>query len=449
MSKIGVDYYGTHMKFDEYPEFGVLSGVKVLTTGVNIAGPYAGSIMAEMGAKVLQVEHPNIPCNQRGCYGYSQDHRNGFSMALDTHSKRGMEVLKKLLSWADIWIESGRPGTYDKLGLSDDYVWENINPKLAIVHVSGYGQYGPDKDKAAYDVSGQAMSGYMYLNGASPTSPPLKVNPYLSDYATAMNACICALAVLHHATCTGEGDSVDISQYETMFGLLGSYPIEWFNVGFPADGEPVPWRTGNTSNQAAGFSFYDCKDGTIFIGCAGAGNVKRGYPLFGLPLPGTTDPEIYENFSSCMVTLPLGQRIEKAISDFCADKTVAEVEALLNERGIPNQRAYGPGDILKDPQFKAREDIVTWTDSVLGEVTGIGVMNKFKRNPAKIVASAPTFGEHNVEVLKAMGIPDETIDAMYEAGEFNGMDAKETAIRWRLKDWGFFWRDDQWKKLEL
>ena len=449
MSKIATDYYGTHMKFDEYPSFGVLSGLKVLVTGVNIAGPYAGCIMSQMGAQVLQVEHPKIPCNQRGCYGYSQDHRNGFSMALDTHSARGMAVLKKLLVWADIWIESGRPGTYDKLGLSDEFVWDHLNPKLAIVHVSGYGQYGPDKDKAAYDVSGQAMSGYMYLNGTSPTSPPLKVNPYLSDYATAMNACICALSLLYHAEKTGEGDSADISQYETMFGLLSSYPIEWFNVGFPADGEPVPWRTGNASNQAAGFSFYNCKDGTIFIGCVGAGNVKRGYPLFGLPLPGTTDPEIYENFSSCMVTLPLGQRIEKAISDFCADKTVSEVEELLNERGIPNQRAYGPGDILKDRQFQAREDIMTWTDSVLGEVKGIGIMNKFKKNPAKIVASAPTFGEHNVEVLRALGLSEEEIDEMYEAGEFDGMDAKETAIRWRFKEWGFFWNEEQWKKLDL
>ena len=76
-------------------------------------------------------------------------------------------------------------------------------------------------------------------------------------------------------------------------------------------------------------------------------------------------------------------------------------------------------------------------------------MNKFKRNPARIVSSAPTFGEHNIEVLKALGIPEETIDIMYEAGEFDGMDAKETAIRWRMKEWGFFWREDQWKTFGL
>ena len=167
--------------------------------------------MAEMGAQVVQVESPNMPCQTRGNYGYSQDHRNTYSITLNTRTAKGKEVLEKLIAWADIWIESGRPGTYAKNGLSDEHMWK-INRKLAIVHVSGYGQTGPDKNKAAYDVSGQAMGGYMYMNGTSPTSPPLKVNPYLSDYATAYNACICALSIMTNARITGEGDACDVSQ---------------------------------------------------------------------------------------------------------------------------------------------------------------------------------------------------------------------------------------------
>ena len=209
MSKFHTDYYGTHVKFTEYPKFGILSSLKIVTTGINIAGPFAGSFLSEMGAQVVQIEHPAQPCSTRGYYGYSQDHRNGFSLAMNTHSPKGKEVFTRLLGWADLWIESGRPGTYARMGLTDEYIWENVNPKLSIVHVSGYGQYGPDKDKAAYDVSGQAMGGYMYLNGTSPTSPPLKVNPYLSDYATALNACICGLSLVLHARETGEGDSVE------------------------------------------------------------------------------------------------------------------------------------------------------------------------------------------------------------------------------------------------
>ena len=443
------DYYGNHLPFGQFPQFGVLSSVKVLMTGTNIAGPYAASMMAEMGAQVIQVEAPTMPCQTRGNYGYSQDHRNMYSLTLNTRTKRGKQVLEKLIAWADIWIESGRPGAYAKSGFSDEHMWK-INEKLAIVHVSGYGQYGPDKDKAAYDVSGQAMGGYMYMNGTSPTSPPLKVNPFLSDYATAFNACICALAILTNARATGKGDSVDISQYETMFRMLGSYPAEWFNKGYPAPGEPVKYRTGNVSDMAAGFSFYDCKDGgTIFIGMVGAGNVKRGFPLFGLPLPGTTDPDIYENFSGCLITLPVGQRIEAAITKFCAERTVDEVEAIMNKAGIPNQKAFGPADIEKSAQFAAREDIATWKDSIFGDMKGVGITNKFKKNPAQIVASAPTFGEHSREILSFLGYSEEEIDDMYAKGETATMDARETAELWHFKDWGFFWRPDQAQQLEL
>lgn len=108
------DYYGTHMPFGQFPKFGVLSSVKVLMTGTNIAGPFAASIMAEMGAQVIQVEAPNMPCQTRGNYGYSQDHRNTYSITLNTRTAKGREVLEKLIAWADIWIESGRPGTYAK-----------------------------------------------------------------------------------------------------------------------------------------------------------------------------------------------------------------------------------------------------------------------------------------------------------------------------------------------
>ena len=93
------DYYGTHMPFGQFPKFGVLSSVKVLMTGTNIAGPFAASIMAEMGAQVVQVESPNMPCQTRGNYGYSQDHCNTYSIPLNTRTAKGKEVLEKGHGW--------------------------------------------------------------------------------------------------------------------------------------------------------------------------------------------------------------------------------------------------------------------------------------------------------------------------------------------------------------
>ena len=148
-------------------------------------------------------------------------------------------------------------------------------------------------------------------------------------------------------------------------------------------------------------------------------------------------------------SLPRGQRIEAAITKFCAERTVDEVEAIMNKAGIPNQKAFGPADIEKSAQYAARDDIATWTDSIYGEMKGIGITNKFKKNPAQIVASAPTFGEHSREVLSFLGYTDEQIDDKYAKGITATMDPRETAQLWHLKDWQFFWRDDQAEKLDL
>ena len=201
------------------------------------------------------------------------------------------------------------------------------------------------------------------------------------------------------------------------------------------------YRTGNVSDIAAGFSFYDCKDGgTIFIGMVGAGNTKKGYPLVGLPTPGDgTDPDFPAGMTGSLKSLPRGQRIEAAITKFCAERTVDEVEAIMNQAGIPNQKAFGPADIEKSAQYAARNDIATWTDSIYGEMKGIGITNRFKNNPSQIVASAPCFGEHNREVLQEFGYTDKEIDDLYKKGEIVTWTPADTARIRHLPDWGFFW----------
>lgn len=432
-----IDCALTH-KFDEYPSFGVLEGVNVLVTGTNIAGPFAGQIMAEMGAKVIHSESPKVPCNTRGCTAYSQNHRNEYAITVNPWTPAGKKIFKKLLQWADIWVESSKAGTYARHGYTDDFCW-GLNEKLCIVHVSGYGQTGPYKGKPSYDVSGQAMSGYMYMNGESPTSPPLKVNPYLSDYVTAYNACIAGIASYVHCLKTGKGESADVSQYETMFRILDNYPSLWYNSGYPKHGEPVPYRTGNKSDLAACFSFYKTKDNKqLFVGITGRGPVEKGYPIIGAGVPGTV-PDIPKDAAGFPLSAPVGKRVDDLCAKFCAEHTCEELEEIFNEVGIPNQRAYDPGDIANDPQFAARENIVEWEDEIFGPMKGIGITNRFKNNPSRIVSSAPCYGEHNREVLKSFGYTDEEIDKLYEKGELRTWTPADTSKHWHLHDWGFFW----------
>ena len=441
-----------HQDFAAYPKFGVLQGVKVFVTGTNIAGPFAACLMAEMGAQVVQAEMPKIPCQTRGTYSWAQNHRNCYAITLNAATARGKELFLKGIEWADIWIEAGRPGGYEKRGLSDEVCWEH-NKKLSIVHVSGYGQFGPYKDKASYDVSGQAMGGYMYMNGVSPTSGPLKVNPYLSDYVTAYNTCIVALAGYIHAKNFGEGDSCDVAQYDNMFRLMDNFPAKWFNKGgIPGPGEPVPERTGNKADMACCFSFYDTKDGSaIFVGMTGVGPVERGYPIIGMPAPSAEEgAEIPIGCTGLPLFDPRGAKAEKLMEEFFAARTAAELEKIFDDAGIPNQRAYGPNDILADPQFEARENIVEWEDTVYGPMKGIGITNRFTKNPSKIVASAPCLGEHNREIFKLWGFSDADIDDMYAKGEVATWDAATTAKVKLLKEWGFFWDPErQCKRIGL
>ena len=433
-----------HQKFTEHPDFGILRGMKVFVTGTNIAGPFGACLMAEMGAQVVQAEAPKIPCQTRGTYSWAQNHRNCYAITINTATKRGKEILLKAIEWAVVWIVAGRPGSYDKRGLTDEVCWEH-NPKLAIVHVSGYGQFGPYRDKPSYDAIGQAMGGYMYMNGESPKSPALKVNPYLSDYVTAYNTCICALAGHLYAVKYGEGDSCDIAQYDTMYRMLDEYPAKWFNTGFPAPGEAVPDRAGN-KGVACCMAFYTTKDGgSIYVTMTGVGPVQRGYPIIGM-----LREDYPDTCTGFPIDTPMGQKAEALITKWCAEHTIEEVERIFNENAIPCQRAYGPAEILADEQYDARENIVEWEDAVYGPMKGIGVTNRFKKNPSKIFASAPTLGEHNREIFTAWGLTNDEIDDMYDTGEISTWDAATTAKRKFLKEWGYFWDPErQCKRLGI
>jgi crotonobetainyl-CoA:carnitine CoA-transferase CaiB-like acyl-CoA transferase len=135
----------------------------------------------------------------------------------------------------------------------------------------------------------------------------------------------------------------------------------------------------------------------------------------------------------------MGQKADQALTDFCAQHTCAELEEIFNKVGIPNQRAYEPGDIENDPQYAERENLVEWEDQIFGEMKGIGITNRFKNNPSQIVASAPCFGEHNREVLQEFGYTDKEIDDLYKKGEIVTWTPADTARIRHLPDWGFFW----------
>ncbi|MEG0779284.1 MAG: bile acid CoA-transferase BaiF [Oscillospiraceae bacterium] len=430
---------------NNFPQFGTLAGVKILVCGGAIAGPFGATLLGEIGAEVVHFESPKNPDSTRGHYGYPQNHRNQVSTVADMKTPEGMEIFMKLIAWADIFIESSKGGTYEKMGLGDEVLW-GVNSKLAIVHVSGFGQTGdPDYiGRASYDAVGQAFSGYMNVNGTPEEA--MKVTPYLSDFVTALNTCWTALAAYVHVLRTGEGESVDVAQYESLARIMDTRPLEYFT-----DGKEYP-RTGNKDSQAALFSFYTCKDGkTIFIGMNGHGPVRRGYPLIGLPKPGDGDPEIDQILSGWLSDTPLGQRLENAMLKFVSEHTSVEVEKIMLENQIPCQRVYSMEDCAKDPHWKAREVFTEWDDPAMGKVKGLGIVNKWKKHPGEVKWGAPLFGENNADVLRDLGYTDEQIADFAKRGVTASFDAKQTYDIYKLGELFPHYREgftEQWKKNE-
>ncbi len=391
---------GTNM-----PQFGCLQGVKVLSSGAVLAGPLAPTLFAENGAEVIYTESSvNKDILRMLGSAWIQEHRNNKIIALNIPSPEGREIFLKLIKWCDIWVESSKPGTYDKWGLTDEVLWEN-NPRLVIVHVSGFGQTGDPSyvPRASYDPVGQSFSGYANLNG-SPEMPYLG-RPYLNDYFTGFQVAWSALAAYIRALKTGVGESVDVTQYEVMTRIQAGWSIDGLT-----DGKEFKRFTSSDLN-AAGDMFYKCKnDKFIFLAISGAGPMQRGCSLIGLG----DDPD-FKGVSMVLKIKPYAEKFVQAIRDYCAARTDVEVEQEMAANGIPCSRVYDYADILSDPHFKARENIIECYDPI-GErtVKTFAPSPKFKKNPQQVWCAGGKFGCDNEEVLKQFGYSDNQIAELYE-----------------------------------
>ena len=233
----------------EFPQFGPLQGVRVLDTGNVIAGPWAPSLAAEFGAETIKVEAfqgdfvRTIPPHFKNEDGttqstwWAQDSRNKIDLTLNLKTAEGREILARMLKESDIWIESSVPGTYpEKLNITDEWVF-SINPKIVIVHVSGYGQDGDPRysRRQSYDMTGQAFSGFCEQNGF-PDGPPLRTGPAFNDYITALWVLWSALAAYIYAQKTGKGQSIDVAQYECQFRMMENTANDRYVNGTKAAG---------------------------------------------------------------------------------------------------------------------------------------------------------------------------------------------------------------------
>ncbi len=376
---------------------GALAGLRVVEMGQLIAGPFCGQLLGDMGAEVIKVEPPPADGKPggdpmrvwgRGDYPlwWEVVARNKKSVSADLRVAEGQALVRRLIATADILIENFRPGTLEKWGMGPD-VLHAENPGLIIVRVSGYGQTGPYSARAGFGGIGEAMGGWRAIVG-DPDRPPSRMGVSIGDSLAATYGCMGALAALRHRDRTGEGQVVDSSLYESVLQVMESLVPEYAASGY------VRTRSGSVLPGIAPSNVYPCSDGEYLIGANQDTVFGRLCDAMGRPEL-ATDPRYVSHVARGRHQTEL----DDLIGAWTRQLTMAEVEALMIEHGVPAGRLYGPQDMIDDPHFIAREAIIDVPSERWGSVKMQNVFPKLSRTPGSVRRAAPaTVGQDNAAV---------------------------------------------------
>jgi len=393
----------------EKPQFGVLDDLKVVYAAMELAVPKAACLMAEWGADVTWLENTGAGDTIRDTAWIKQaERRNQRSVALDYFSEAGKEVLLRLLADADVFIESSKGGTWAKKGLTDALLW-SINPKLVIVHVSGFGQTGVPElvTRAAYDLTVMAYSGYMSQNGTP--EQPMNPGPYAGDYFNSLMILSSALAALRKVEHTGVGESVDVAMYETLLAIGQYYLVDYLNAG-------INWpRPGARNQNLCAIGEYKCADGFIGLCVYGVGQNKYLLEAIGLAeLWGT--PDYPEDTSALWLSSPKAQLIEAKLEEYLATRKVVEVEADFSAHRIAAQKVMEFADLVAEEHLEARGVWQDWQTAQDETFKGLGVFPRFDQHPGRVWRPMPEQGYDSADVLRRAGYSAEQIAHLVAVG---------------------------------
>jgi formyl-CoA transferase len=303
---------------------------------------------------------------------------------------KGQEIFKKLISHADVMVENFRPGTLKKWNI--DYAeLSKVNPRLILAHVSGFGQYGPYKDRAAFDRIATAFAGQDYITGF-PDKPPAHVGGSVADYLTGLFCTVGVMfAVYYRDINGGQGQEIDMALYEGMFRVMNQVE-EYGQFG------TIPIRTGNTNPQFVPAESFLTKDGHWLAFHAGTENIWKRF----IKVMSREDLNENPKFNTQRNRNENRDELHAVIGEWVKQFEINPLLELLWEAGIAATKVNNIGDIFQDPQFRARENIIEVQIPSGKKIKTMGIIPKLSVTPGGVEFVAPPMGAHNEEVYQGL-----------------------------------------------
>ena len=397
---------------------GPLDGVRVLDLSRLFAGNTITQVLGDFGAEVIKVEPPEGDTLRAWKTEDVATHwkiyaRNKKSLSLSLRDPRAIEIIRKLVPSAKLFIESFRPGVLEKMGLGPDVLLA-LNPALVIIRISGWGQTGPYAQRPGFGTVIEGVSGFAAINGFAdrePVLPPM----YLADGVAGLYGASAAMIALREVEVNGgKGQVIDLPLLDPLFAVLG--PLAG---NYRLNGKQKP-RTGSRSTNAAPRNAYICKDGK-YVGLSGSIQkmAERLFRSIGRPEL-VDDPRFRTNADR----LRNVEALDAIIGAFIGERTQAENVTFFEAAEVTIGPIYDTAQLMLDPHVIERELIADYPDADMGQIPMHHVVPRMLGTPGSIRTRAPGLGEHNRALLTELGMTDEAVDALTAAGVVCGVSKK-------------------------
>lgn len=378
-----------------------LSGIRVIELARILAGPWAGQVLADMGADVIKVENPDGGDDTRawgppfveGKNGenlsaayYHSTNRGKRSITIDFKTEEGQEIVRRLVATADVLIENFKLGGLMKYGLDYESL-RKINPKLIYCSITGFGQNGPYASLAGYDYIVQGMSGFMSITG-EPDGEPMKAGVAIADIFTGVYAVTAIQAALIHAIRTGEGQHIDMALLDVQAGVLANQNMNYLISG------KAPVRLGNAHPNISPYEVVPTEDGHLILAVGNDGQFRRFCRLLGIEQVAED-----ERFATNKARVANRGEVQRLVVAETMKWKKAHLLAACGENAIPAGPINSIAEMFDDPQVKARGlriDLEAADGTVIAGVRNPIVLSE---TPLAYHRPSPALGEHTADVL--------------------------------------------------